>query len=168
MTKVTDAVSLLMQDHKEVKSAFKEFEKLGDRAYVAKKKLADKICNALTVHTTIEEEIFYPAIREAVKDSEDLVNEAVVEHAGAKDLITQILEMNGDEELFDAKVKVLSEQIEHHVKEEEEDGGLFAKARKSDLDLKALGEEMAALKAESESRDSARTATSKLMSNTIG
>lgn len=136
----TDATALLMQDHKEVKSAFKKFEELGDRAYSAKKKLAEEICAALTLHTAIEEEIFYPAVREAIKDGDELIDEAIVEHAGAKDLIAQIQAMSADEELFDAKVKVLSEQIEHHVKEEEEE--MFPKVRKSKLDLEALAEEM--------------------------
>jgi hemerythrin superfamily protein len=141
-----DAIELLKADHKEVKSAFEQFEELGDEAYEEKKELADQICNALIVHTTIEEEIFYPAVREAIKDGDDMIDEAVVEHAGAKELIEQILQMSADEDLFDAKVKVLSEQIDHHVKEEE--GELFPKVRKSDLDLEALGEELAARKAE--------------------
>lgn len=139
-----DAIALLMADHKEVKKAFEQYEKLGERAYVAKKKLADQICEALTIHTIIEEEIFYPAVREAGEDEEDLVKEALVEHAGAKDLIAQLQDMSAEDEMFDAKVKVLSEQIEHHVEEEEEE--MFPKAEKAGLDLAALGEEMAARK----------------------
>lgn len=139
-----DAVSLLMQDHKEVKSAFKKFESLGDRAFVAKKALADEICLALTVHTHVEEEIFYPAVRKQLKESGDMVDEALIEHASAKDLIAQIQAMSSEDEFFDAKVKVLSEQIDHHVSEEEEQ--MFVKARKSNLDLMALGEEIAARK----------------------
>ncbi|MDB5764685.1 MAG: hemerythrin [Herminiimonas sp.] len=137
-----DAIALLTDDHKMVKAAFKEFEDLGDRAYVSKKKLADEICAALTRHASAEEEIFYPAVRKAVKEGGDLVDEATVEHASAKDLIAQIQQMSAEDDLFDAKVKVLSEQIEHHVKEEEEE--MFPKARKASLDLAALGEQIAA------------------------
>ena len=135
-----DAIELLVNDHREVSAMFKQYEELGDRAKVSKKKLADQICNALTLHATIEEEIFYPAVREAIKDAEDMVDEAVVEHASAKDLIAQIQDMDPDDELYDAKVKVLGEQIEHHVEEEEKE--MFPKVRKSGLDLAALGTEM--------------------------
>jgi hemerythrin superfamily protein len=141
-----DAVSMLTAEHREVSELFEQYEKLTDRAKVSKKKLADQICNALIAHTTIEEEIFYPAVREAVKDSGDVVDEAVVEHAAAKDLIAQIQEMDPDDELYDAKVKVLSEQIEHHVQEEEKE--MFPKAKQSGMDLEALGQEMAGRKQE--------------------
>jgi hemerythrin-like domain-containing protein len=140
-----DAIALLTADHREVADMFEQFENLSDRAKATKAKLTEKICNALIAHTTIEEEIFYPAVREAVKD-EDMVDEAVVEHASAKDLIQQLQEMNPDDDLYDAKVKVLSEQIEHHVKEEEEE--MFEKARKSGLDMIQLGQEMAQRKQE--------------------
>jgi len=119
-----------------------------DRAKVSKKKLADEICNALIMHTTIEEEIFYPATREASEDTEDMVDEAVVEHASAKDLIAQIMEMDPDDDLYDAKVKVLSEMIDHHVEEEEKE--MFPKTKQLKLDLKALGEEMRARQKEIE------------------
>lgn len=135
-----DAVELLTQQHREVEEMFERFEKMTDRAKVSKKKLADEICNALIMHTTIEEEIFYPATREASEDTEDLVDEAVVEHASAKDLIAQIMEMDPDDDLYDAKVKVLSEMIEHHVEEEEKE--MFPKTRKLKLDMEALGQEM--------------------------
>jgi hemerythrin superfamily protein len=125
---------------------FKQYEELGDRAKAGKKKLAGQICAALLVHATLEEEIFYPAVREASSDTEDMVDEAVVEHASAKDLIAQLQEMDPEDDLYDAKVKVLSEQIEHHVGEEEKE--MFPKARKSGLDLAALGQEMAARKDE--------------------
>jgi len=141
----TDAIDLLIKDHEEVKKLFEEFDTLTDRSKAKKKAIADKICHELTVHTQIEEEIFYPKVREAIKDS-DLMDEALVEHAGAKDLIAQILDMSPGEDLYDAKVTVLSEQIEHHVKEEEED--MFPKVRKSGLDLIALGEQMLARKNE--------------------
>ncbi len=124
---------------------FKQYDALGDRANAKKKKLADQICTALTLHTMIEEEIFYPAVREATND-DDLMDEAIVEHASAKDLISQLQEMDPEDALYDAKVKVLSEQIEHHVKEEEKE--MFPKAKKAKLDLAALGEEMAMRKDE--------------------
>ena len=141
-----DAIALLTADHREVSDMFEQFENLSDRAKATKSKLTEKICNALIAHTTIEEEIFYPAVREAVKEGEDMVDEAVVEHASAKDLIKQLQEMNPDDDLYDAKVKVLGEQIEHHVKEEEEE--MFKQAKKSGLDLMALGQEMAQRKQE--------------------
>ncbi|MBQ5947043.1 hemerythrin domain-containing protein [Massilia sp. ST3] len=136
-----DAIALLTSQHKEVTAMFKEFEDLGDRAKASKKKIADKICQNLVMHTMIEEEIFYPAIRGCSKEAEEMVEEAIVEHASAKDLIAQIQEMDPDEELYDAKVKVLGEMIEHHVEEEEKE--MFPKVRKMDLDLAALGQEMA-------------------------
>jgi len=145
-TTFKDAIALLTEDHKHVKAAFKEFEELGDRAFATKKKIADRICAELTAHTIIEEEIFYPAVREQVKEGEDLVDEAVVEHQSARELIAQIQAMTAEDDLFDAKVKVLSEQIEHHVKEEESE--MFPKAKKSELDLVVLGEKMAARKEE--------------------
>lgn len=142
-----DAITLLTEDHEHVKSLFEQYEELGDRAHVSKHKLALKICEELTKHATAEEEIFYPAVREATKD-DDMLDEAVVEHASAKDLIAQIISADPGEELFDAKVKVLGELIDHHVKEEE--GEMFPKARKAKLDLMALGEAIAARKEEIE------------------
>ncbi|MEJ7805660.1 MAG: hemerythrin domain-containing protein [Telluria sp.] len=139
-----DAIALLIADHKKVKALFAEFDALSDRSKVSKKKIADQICQELTVHTEMEEQIFYPAIRAPIKDDE-LLNEAEVEHASAKELIAQLLEMDAGDDLYDAKVKVLSEQIEHHVGEEE--GDMFPKVRKSKVDLVALGEQMAAFKA---------------------
>ncbi|MFK3740650.1 hemerythrin domain-containing protein [Massilia sp. TN1-12] len=146
MPGVQDAIAMLTEEHREVSDMFEQFEQLGDRAKVAKTKLVEKICTALIAHTTIEEEIFYPAVREALKDGDDMVDEAVVEHASAKDLIRQLQEMNPDEDLYDAKVKVLGEQIEHHVEEEEKE--MFPKARKCGLDLTELGSEMAMRKQE--------------------
>jgi hemerythrin superfamily protein len=139
--KPQDAIAMLKADHAEVHAWFEEYEGLGDRANVSKSKLVKQICQALTIHTQIEEEIFYPAVREAGKDKEeDMVDEAVVEHASAKDLIAQLQEMDPEDDLYDAKVKVLGELIDHHVEEEEEE--MFPDARKLKLDMVALGEEM--------------------------
>jgi hemerythrin superfamily protein len=134
----SDAIALLKADHKEVKALFKAYDKLAkaDAPADEKKAIADQICTALTAHATVEEELFYPAAR-AVLPEDDLVDEATVEHATAKDLIAQLEGMDASEELFDAKVKVLGEYIDHHVKEEEEE--MFPKIRKSELDLKELG-----------------------------
>jgi hemerythrin superfamily protein len=145
-----DAIALLKADHRQVEEWFEQFEKARDDD--RKQTLATKICNALKVHTTIEEEIFYPAFIEATEDK-DLHHEAIVEHDGAKKLIAEIEALGPDDDYYDAKVKVLSEMIKHHVKEEEQPGGMFAEARKSDMDLDALGEKMAARKAELESDD---------------
>jgi len=141
-----DAFALLTADHKRVKSLFKEFESLKDEGDDDQKAtLVATICNELTVHAQIEEEIFYPALRDAI-DDEDLMDEADVEHASAKQLIAQLeqLEVGGDH--YDATVTVLGEYIDHHVKEEE--GEMFSKARKADIDSAVLGEEMAVRKAE--------------------
>ena len=139
-----DAIELLKADHRKVEELFEKFENAkGDGA---KQKLALQICTELTVHTHIEEEIFYPACEGKIE--EDLLKEAYVEHDGAKVLIAEIEAGGPDDEYYDAKVKVLSEQIEHHVEEEEERGGMFAQAKKADLDLDALGAQMAARKQE--------------------
>jgi hemerythrin superfamily protein len=140
-----DAVSLLKADHRQVEGWFEEFEKA--RSGSRKNELAARICTALRVHTTIEEEIFYPAFIEATQE-EDIHHEAIVEHAGAKTLIEQIEASGPEDDFFDAKVSVLSEMIKHHVKEEEQRGGMFAKAKQADMDLKALGEQLAARKSE--------------------
>lgn len=142
-----DAISLLIEDHENVKAMFDQYDALGDRAFVTKKRLATLICSELAKHMTAEEEIFYPAVRASgVKEKEALVDEAVVEHASAKELIAQIMDMEATEDLFDAKVKVLSELIEHHVQEEE--GEMFPKARKAGLDLETLGQRIAGRKAQ--------------------
>lgn len=143
-----DACTLLDTDHKAVKKMFKAYDELAhSMARDAKRKkleLAREICHELTVHATIEEEIFYPALREALKDTEALA-EAEVEHAGAKDLIAQIEAMDEADEMFDAKVKVLGEYIDHHVKEERNQ--IFPKARAvRGLDLVAMREELLARK----------------------
>jgi len=140
-----DAIALLKADHREVEGYFEAFEKA--RSDDRKQELAAKICTALTVHTTIEEEIYYPAFLEATEE-EHLHHEAAVEHEGAKRLIADIEASGPDDDYFDAKVTVLSDMIKHHVDEEEQPGGLFAKSRQSEMDLDALGEQMAARKAE--------------------
>lgn len=143
-----DAIELLTTDHREVKALFKEYDKLvkADSDAGAKQVVAAQICVMLTAHATAEEEIFYPAAREVLGDDADLVDEADVEHASAKELIAQIEAGSPDDPLYDAKVKVLGEYIDHHVKEEE--GEMFPKVRKSDLDLDSLGDDIAARKAE--------------------
>ena len=143
-TAPADAVALLKADHKQVKTWFDQFEK--SRSDKVKQKLATDICKALAVHAEIEEEIFYPAFLSATKDK-DTHHEAIVEHDGAKKLIAEIEGSNPSDDYFDSKVHVLSEMIKHHVKEEEQAGGMFAKAKKSKLDLKALGAQLAERKA---------------------
>ncbi len=142
-----DAIALLKADHRQVESWFSQVKKA--KMPERKKDLADRICNALKIHTKIEEEIFYPAFLAATEDKE-LHHEAEVEHAGAKRLIAEIEAMSPDDDYYDAKLKVLSEMIKHHVKEEEQPGGMFAEARKSNMDLADLGERMAARKKEHE------------------
>lgn len=138
-----DAISLLKADHRQVEGWFSSFEKT--RSESRKQQLAGKICAALKVHTRIEEEIFYPAFLEQAQE-EDIHHEAVVEHDGAKKLIAEIEAAGPTDEYYDAKVTVLSEMIKHHVKEEEQPGGMFARARKSDMDLAELGKRLAARK----------------------
>jgi len=145
--KPMDAIALLKADHRQVEEWFEQFEKARDDN--RKQTLATKICKALTVHAQVEEEIFYPAFLEATEDK-DLHHEAAIEHDGAKKLIAEIEKSGPDDDYYDAKVTVLSEMIKHHVKEEEQPGGMFAEAKKSDMDLVALGEQMATRKAELE------------------
>ena len=144
MAEKQDAIALLKADHREVEELFEQFEKAtGDGR---KQKIAEQICLELSVHSSIEEEIFYPACEGKVE--EDLLKESYVEHDGAKVLIAEILKGGPDDEYYDSKVKVLSEEIEHHVEEEEKRmEGLFAQARKAGLDMDALGEELGARKA---------------------
>jgi hypothetical protein len=142
--KILDAIALLKADHRKVEGLFAQFEKAKDAG--RKRDLSNQICLELRVHAQIEEDIFYPACSEEGVD-EDLMNEAYVEHDSAKVLIGEIEKTSPDDQYFDAKVKVLSEQIKHHVKEEEKkQGNMFAKARKAGVDVKALGERMAAEK----------------------
>lgn len=146
-TLTEDAITLLTTDHVKVKKLFKEFEALkdGNGADTDKSALVTQICLELKVHVEIEEEIFYPEVRKAIEEG-DLMDEALVEHAGAKELIAQLEDMSLGDDLYDAKVTVLGEQIQHHV--EEEEGEMFPKARKAKVDGDALGVQMAERKAE--------------------
>jgi hemerythrin superfamily protein len=138
-----DAIALLEADHREVDGYFDAFEAATSNA--DKKALADKICLALKVHTQIEEELFYPPAREKTGDG-DLIDEAIVEHTGAKTLIAQIEAMQPGQPLYDARMKVLAEQVRHHVEEEETE--LFPEVRETKLNLDTLGAKLAARKAE--------------------
>ena len=140
--KAPDAVALLKSDHRAVEELFARFENVKGKA--AKAKIARQVCMELMVHATCEEEIFYPAVRDFV--DEETHDEAYVEHDGAKVLIAEILRGSPEDEFYDAKVKVLSEMIKHHVKEEEQRDGLFAQAKKGDVDMRALGQQLAARK----------------------
>ena len=140
-----NAVQLLSADHREVEDLFEQFEKADSNA--RKEKIARQICTELKVHAMIEEELFYPALRGKISD--DDLDEAIVEHDGAKVLINDIEAASASDDFYDAKVKVLQEEIEHHVKEEEkQQDNIFTRARKTDVDLDALGEQMLARKME--------------------
>ena len=140
-----DAIALLKADHRKVEELFEKFEKA--KSDSVKTSLVQQICTELSVHTAIEEEIFYPACTGQIED--DTLTEAYVEHDGAKVIIAELLASSPDNEFYDSKVKVLSEQIKHHVKEEEMRAeGMFAQARDAGLDMDALGEQMAARKKE--------------------
>jgi hemerythrin superfamily protein len=138
------AVQLLKADHRQVEGWFDEYEQLDDDR--EKLDLFRKIALALKVHTQIEEEIFYPEVRAEVE--EDLMDEAYVEHQSAKQMIAEIEAMQPSDEFYDAKVKVLGEYVKHHVKEEEQPGGIMAQAKKGDEDLEAMGERLKARKDE--------------------
>jgi hypothetical protein len=138
--KKKDAIALLKEDHRKVEDLFEQFEKAheADR----KEKLVKQICTELSIHTMIEEEIFYPACAGQVKD-EDLIEESYVEHDGAKVLVAELIKSDPGNEFYDAKVSVLSEMIRHHVKEEEKRAeGLFAEAKQAGLDMEGLGERL--------------------------
>jgi hemerythrin superfamily protein len=150
--KPIDAVALLKADHRQVEEWFEQFAK--SRSSAKKQQLVANICSALTVHTRIEEEIFYPAFLEATEDK-DMHHEAMVEHEGAKRLIAELEGMKPEDDYFDARVTVLSEMIKHHVKEEEQPGGMFAEAKKAKMDLKSLGEELSARKMELQTKNKA-------------
>ncbi|MDQ2736204.1 MAG: hemerythrin domain-containing protein [Pseudomonadota bacterium] len=141
--KAQEATAMLRADHKKVSALFDEFEKT--RSAKRKKLIVSQICTELTVHTRIEEEIFYPAVKAALKDHE-LVPEANVEHQSVKDLIAQVKDVEPDGEVYDARVKVMGEFVKHHVKEEQNE--MFPRAKKTKLDMMALGVQMATRKAE--------------------
>lgn len=137
-----DAIHLLSEDHKKVMDMFEEFEQMkkeGDTDEEAKQMLVELACTDLTIHAQVEEEIFYPAAREAIDDM-DLLDEAEVEHASARQLISELAAMQPDDDLYDAKFTVLGEYVKHHIQEEEKQ--LFPKIKKSELDLDELGEEI--------------------------
>lgn len=133
--------SILKEDHEKVLKMFKDYEKLkSDSGTPAKKQeLAYRICEELKVHTQVEEELYYPRVREAT-DKDSLLNEAQVEHASAEDLIKQIESMSPDDRLFDAKVKVLGEYVQHHIKEEQDE--MFPLAKKAEVDTAELGQQL--------------------------
>jgi hemerythrin superfamily protein len=141
-----DALQLLIAEHREAQAMFQQYDQLAEAGGKGDERmlLASQICVALTLHTQVEEELLYPAAREVLPGDEDIVDEAYVEHASAKSLVAQIKTMTSDQPLFDAKVKVLGEYVDHHVKEEEDE--LFPRLRKTALDLQALGERIAARK----------------------
>lgn len=140
----TDAIALLKADHRKVEALFEQFE---SASAASKQKIAEQICTELKIHATIEEEIFYPALKDKIEV--DTLNEAYVEHDGAKVLINDIMSGNPDDPFFDAKVKVLSEEIKHHVHEEEmPKEGMFTQAREAGVDLVALRDQLLARKAE--------------------
>lgn len=140
----TDAIALLTADHKRVKKMFKTFDKMKeDGAAADKQALAQQICEELTLHTELEEQIFYPATR-ATLDADDMLDEAEVEHASAKDLIAQIKAGDPSDPKWAAKVTVLGEYVDHHVEEEENE--MFPKCRKAKMDLESLGKEIASMK----------------------
>jgi hemerythrin-like domain-containing protein len=145
-SKTATAIDLLKEDHDKVKKAFKEFEKMDRSDTETCRQVVKSVCDDLRVHTTLEEEIFYPAVREAI-DDEDIMNEAAVEHESAKTLIEQLENMEPDDPNYFATFTVLGEYVMHHVKEEE--GEMFPQAKKAkELDLEALGEQMRARKQE--------------------
>ncbi len=145
-SKTANAIDLLKADHEKVKKAFREFEKMDRADTEACRELVTSVCQDLRVHTTLEEEIFYPALREAIED-EDIMNEAAVEHETAKMLIEQLENMEPDDPNYIATFTVLGEYVMHHVKEEEDE--MFPQAKKAkELDLEALGEQMRARKEE--------------------
>lgn len=153
----TNAVELLKQDHDEVEKLFDQYEDAKDEDnQELKAQIVAAVCKALTIHAQVEEELFYPAMRRHEEDAADLVDEAAVEHQTLKNLVAELMDATPEDDLYDAKVKVLSEYVKHHVKEEE--GEMFPMARKADMDLDALGAKLLQRKAElaDDSRQPAR------------
>ena len=144
--KSADAIAMLKADHDKVKKLFKEFERMHNaQSDEEAEQLATQICNELTVHAKLEEEIFYPEVRAAI-DDEDLIDEAEVEHASAKELIAQIESARSGDDKFAAKVMVLGEYVNHHIKEEQDE--IFPKAKKAKVDMKAMASRLASRKEE--------------------
>ena len=144
-SRAPNAIDMLIEDHANVRKMFKQFEKMKEGDDAEKAELVRQICAELSVHAQIEEEIFYPAAREAI-DEADLLDEAEVEHASAKQLIAELESMQPSDELYDAKVTVLSEYVDHHVKEEEKE--IFPKVKKAKLDMEEMAEQVQARKSE--------------------
>ena len=159
------ATDLLKKQHRQVKGLFKQLEKTENGR--GRRDLMERIAQSLKMHTQIEEEIFYPAFLEATEDK-DTHHEAEIEHDGAKKLIAQIEKSSPSDDYFDSKVKVLSEMIKHHVKEEEQRGGMFAEAKSSGMDLVALGAELKARKDELSGKKSRRGSAAASMEYAIG
>ena len=141
----TDALSMLKADHDKVRKMFKDFEKLDTEEDQEKAQLVKQACMELKIHSQLENEIVYPAIREAIED-DDLMDEALVEHEAAEELISQLEQMQPGDEMYDAKFTVLGEYVNHHIAEEQKE--MFPKARKAKIDLAELGEQMTARKHE--------------------
>ena len=136
--KTQDAIALLTEDHRKVESIFTKFKKLKDQDKDEKAELVKQVCTELKIHAQLEEEVFYPAVRESIE--EDLVDEAEVEHSTVKQLVEELEAMEPGDDLYDAKVQVLSEYVEHHVEEEESE--MMPKAKRAKVDVDALGEEL--------------------------
>jgi hemerythrin-like domain-containing protein len=141
----TDALAMLKADHDKVKKMFKDFEKLEANESEEKAQLVRQACAELKIHTQLENEIVYPAVREAIEE-DDLMDEALVEHQAAEELISQLEQMEPGDEMYDAKFTVLGEYVNHHIAEEQKE--MFPKAKKADIDLAGLGEQMMARKQE--------------------
>jgi hemerythrin superfamily protein len=144
-SKTADAIDMLKEDHRKVEKAFKEFEKIDRQDTETCRQLIATVCSDLKVHTALEEEIFYPAVREAIED-EDIMNEAAVEHETAKMLIEQLENMNAEDPNYYATFTVLGEYVRHHIKEEQ--GEMFPQAKQAGIDLEGLAERMRARKEE--------------------
>ena len=140
--KTTNAIAMLKEDHEKVKDLFEKFEETNGSA--TKAKIVSEALMALKVHATIEEELFYPAVRQNIEDEQGIMDEADEEHHVAKVLVAELEKMTGDEDHWDAKFKVLAESVRHHIKEEE--GKMFKEAKKTEIDFDILGSQMAHLK----------------------
>lgn len=152
MANVTmNALDMLKKDHETVKKLFQEYEKLASKSPNGKKKLAEQICDELTVHSTLEKEIFYPAVGRNVNEAKLLISQAMSEHAGVEDIVSEISNMSEDDEEYDERMEELMEEVLYHVEEEEEE--LFPMVKKSKIDLDEIGEQMARRKEELEGKE---------------